>query len=240
MASCTTFPTRWPDPVSSSGPAQTPHISSVPGCLCPRKRVLDALEAVRDTLKRLAAFLDRDGVIIENRADYVKSWDEVSFVPGALLALQELACSPLAVVLFTNQSAVGRGIITLAQAQAINARVIETVRAAGGRIDGSYLCPHAPEAGCACRKPAPGLLLQAAQELALDLSRSWAVGDAATDLQAARAAGVRGILVRTGRGRTQEARLPALGLGTCPVVDDLPAAVKLILDRIESYRITTR
>ena len=185
-------------------------------------------------MKRAAVFLDRDGVIIENRSDYVKSWSEVAFVPGALAGLRALAGSPLAVVTFSNQSAVGRGIITLAEMQAIHERVLAAVRAAGGRIDGSYLCPHAPHEGCACRKPAPGMLLQAAQELELDLARSWAVGDAVTDLQAARAAGVRGILVRTGRGAEQALRLAACGLEACPVVDDLPAAVELVLSQCES------
>jgi len=178
---------------------------------------------------RPAVFLDRDGVIIENRDDYVKTWAEARLLPGALEALARLSRSSYALVLFTNQSAIGRGIISLAEAQAINRRLIAEIQGHGGRIDGDYLCPHHPDDACTCRKPAPGMLLRAATELHLDLAHSYAIGDAVTDLQAARAAGVRGILVRTGRGRTQAGLLTALGLADCPVLADLGAAVDHIL-----------
>jgi len=153
-------------------------------------------------------FLDRDGVIIENRPDYVRSWDDVAFYPQALLALAQVCQSPYAIVLITNQSAVGRGIISLDMAWAINQQLVDVVGQSGGRIDGVYMCPHAPWEGCDCRKPKPGLFLQAASELSLDLDRSLMIGDALTDLYAAAAAGVpRAALVRTGRGVAQE-RLP--------------------------------
>ena len=157
---------------------------------------------------RPAIFLDRDGVIIENRANYVRSWSDVSIYPQALQALASVSGSEYALVLITNQSAVGRGILPLHAVEGINARLIEAIKAAGGRIDGVYVCPHAPQDGCSCRKPEPGLILQAAQELSLDLSRSIMIGDALSDIQAGQSAGIRkNVLVLTGRGQAQ-AQLP--------------------------------
>ncbi len=176
-----------------------------------------------------AVFLDRDGVIVENRPAYIKSWDDVAFLPGALPALRRLAASPYAVVIVTNQSAVGRGIVALAEAEAIHRRIVAEIVAHGGRIDASYLCPHAPQDACSCRKPAPGLLLQAAQDLRLDLPRSYLVGDALSDLEAAQAAGVYGLLVLTGRGAAQ-AILGGLSRQTSSsVVADLSEAVARML-----------
>ena len=176
-------------------------------------------------------FLDRDGVIIENRSDYVKSWEEVCFLPGALEALRRLSRTEYALVLVTNQSAVGRGIISLEQATEINRRVIAEIGAQGGRVDASYMCPHRPDEGCDCRKPAPGMLLQAAEELDLDLTRSYVIGDAASDVEAAWAAGVHGILVLTGLGKEQVGLLKTKGGANCPLVADLGAAVDYILLR---------
>jgi D-glycero-D-manno-heptose 1,7-bisphosphate phosphatase len=152
-----------------------------------------------------ALFLDRDGVIIDNRSNYVRSWDDVDIYPEVLQQLAAMAHLPLRVVIVTNQSAVGRRLISLQVAQEINERLVGIIERAGGHIDGVYMCPHAPWHDCDCRKPRPGMLLQAAADLALDLNRSLLVGDALTDLQAAVAAGVpQRILVRTGRGRRQE------------------------------------
>jgi len=184
---------------------------------------------------RPAIFLDRDGVIVENRPDHVKSWSEVRFLDGAFRALAQLAASPLAVVVVSNQGAVGRGLMTLEQAWDIQNEIVRAIEARGGRIDASYLCPHHPDDGCECRKPAPGMLRQAAKELDLDLSHSWLVGDAVGDLQAADAAGCRGVLVRTGRGIDQEKRLPAELRGRWDVADNLAAAVRLILDETFSH-----
>lgn len=177
---------------------------------------------------RAAVFLDRDGVIIENRDDYVKTWNEVRFLPGAIDALRRLGRSDYAIVLVTNQSAVGRRIITLDQATAINRQVIAEIQTASGRVDAAYLCPHHPDDGCRCRKPAPGMFLQAARELDLDLAGSYAIGDAASDMEAAGAAGVRGILVLTGRGREQCASLAGRA-DAVPCLEDLSTAVDYVL-----------
>jgi D-glycero-D-manno-heptose 1,7-bisphosphate phosphatase len=152
-----------------------------------------------------AIFLDRDGVIIENRPDYVRRWEDVHFYPQALEALAGIRNSPYKIVIVTNQSAVGRGMISLDTAISINQRVIEVIEGHGGRIDGSFICPHAPQDDCDCRKPRPGLFHQAAKALALDLGQSYLIGDAMSDLLAGQAAGLRQtVLVRTGRGGAQE------------------------------------
>jgi D-glycero-D-manno-heptose 1,7-bisphosphate phosphatase len=178
---------------------------------------------------RAAVFLDRDGVIIENRPDHVKFWSDVQFLDGSLAALKRLAASPWAIVIVSNQAVVGRGLLDEEVAWQLQRQIVAEIAVGGGRIDASYLCPHHPQLGCVCRKPAPGMLLQAARELDLDLSRSWLIGDALSDLQAARAAGVRGILVRTGRGAEQQRLLPE-PTKPWPVVADLAAAVETILD----------
>jgi D-glycero-D-manno-heptose 1,7-bisphosphate phosphatase len=155
-----------------------------------------------------AVFLDRDGVIIENRDNYVRSWADVEIYPQALAALARLSASRFKIILITNQSAVGRGIISLETAEAINLRLIQEIELAGGRVDGIFMCPHSPSDGCLCRKPLPGLFFQAANALEVDLSTSYLIGDAITDIQAGQAAGVcQAILVRTGRGAKQ-ASLP--------------------------------
>lgn len=177
---------------------------------------------------RPAVFLDRDGVINENRDDYVKDWTEVRFIPGALAALACLSSLPFSIVLITNQSAIGRGILTLEQVEAIHRRLVTEIQAHGGRMDGVYYCPHHPDVGCDCRKPQPGLLYRAARELELDLARSYLIGDAVSDVEAALAAGCRPILVLTGRGREQQALLKCRGFNHVPVVRDLAAAAALI------------
>lgn len=151
-----------------------------------------------------ALFLDRDGVIIENRSDYVRNWSDVSIYPDALSALMNARSSPYKIVIVTNQSAVGRGIITIEQAEAINQQLVRRIEQTGGRVDAVYMCPHAPQANCACRKPQPGLIAQAAEELSLDLSRSILIGDALSDLLAGHLAGIQNlVLVLTGRGKEQ-------------------------------------
>lgn len=183
--------------------------------------------------RRPAVFLDRDGVLNENRADYVRTWQQVAFLPGVFQAMQRLAAGPFVVVVVTNQSAVGRGLMSAETLAAINQGIVREVQQAGGRIDAVYACPHTPADGCACRKPQPGMLLAAAQALHIDLARSYLVGDAVSDLHAALAAGCQPVLVRTGRGTKQIARLAVDGLIGTPVVADLVAAVTWILSREE-------
>ncbi len=158
--------------------------------------------------KQPALFLDRDGVFIENRANYVRCWDDVAFFPQALAALARIRNVPYKIIVVTNQSAVGRGIMSLETAVTLNNRILDVVRVENGRIDATYLCPAPPGTNDPCRKPRPGMLHQAAREHNLDLSQSYMIGDALTDLQAGQAVGVKqAILLLTGRG-TAQVQLP--------------------------------
>ena len=151
-----------------------------------------------------AIFLDRDGVLIENRSDYVRDWSQVNVLPDAIRALSNSTIKNYKVIIVTNQSAVGRGLMSLKTANEINEQLVNLIHRQGGKLDAVYLCPHTPEENCICRKPKPGLLLQAANDLSLDLSRSWIIGDAWSDLQAGQMAGMQqSILLRTGRGKEQ-------------------------------------
>jgi histidinol-phosphate phosphatase family protein len=151
-----------------------------------------------------ALFLDRDGVIIENKPAYVRRLEDVSFYPQALEAFFKLRSCPYKIIMVTNQSCISRGIVTLEMARAINQQVVHHIEQIGGRIDDLFMCPHSPLDGCSCRKPQPGLLLQAAHKHAIDLPNSFMIGDALSDIKAGQRAGIaRTILVSTGRGAAQ-------------------------------------
>lgn len=177
-----------------------------------------------------AIFLDRDGVINENCPHYVRRWEDVQIFPQALAALARIRQSPYKIILVTNQSAVGRGIISMETAVEINERIIAVVRQHNGRIDAVYICPDAPNQETGCRKPKPGMFYQAAQDHNLDLSQSVMIGDALTDVKAGRAAGVReSALVLTGRGQAQSALPEAAALAPIPTYTDLAAALAALL-----------
>ncbi len=177
-----------------------------------------------------AVFLDRDGVLIENRADYVREWSQVAVYPKTYSSLISIQNAGYKIVIVTNQSAVGRGMLALQTAHELNQRLVELIRENGGRVDGVYLCPHQPEDECDCRKPKPGMLLQAANELRLDFSRSWMIGDAWSDVLAGQAVGVRGtILVQTGRGQDQLSQPHPENLNSFFVATDLANAAQIIL-----------
>lgn len=148
---------------------------------------------------RPAVLVDRDGVVIRNRDDYVRDWSQVEILPGAIEALAALSRSGHRVLIVTNQSVIGRGLATRETVDRIHERLAAMVAQHGGRIDAFLVCPHAPDAGCDCRKPKPGLLFRARDDHSVDLARAWLIGDHADDITAATAAGVRSILVMTGR-----------------------------------------
>jgi len=148
-----------------------------------------------------AIFLDRDGVINENSAEHIKSWDEFKFIPGALDSLRDLAETGRPIFVVTNQAAVNRGLMTQATLDDIHRRMIEIIESAGGRITKVYFCPHDGHEGCDCRKPGSGMLKQAAEEFGINLNQSFMVGDAWTDVAAGIGVGARSILLLTGRGR---------------------------------------
>jgi D-glycero-D-manno-heptose 1,7-bisphosphate phosphatase len=148
-----------------------------------------------------AIFLDRDGVINENSAEHVKTWEEFRFIPGALNSIRRLTETSLPIFVVTNQAAVNRGLMTVETLNTIHQRMIEAVETAGGHITQVYFCPHDSHENCTCRKPHPGMLQQAAREHSIDLTQSFFVGDAWTDVAAGVAVGARSILIMTGRGR---------------------------------------
>ncbi len=168
--------------------------------------------------KRPGIFLDRDGVINRLRLDYVKSWKEFQFLPGVLQAIRRLARTEYPIVVITNQSAIGRGMTTQENVQDIHRHMEEAINVAGGRLDGIYYCPHVPEHGCDCRKPRPGLVLQAAEDLNLDLGASWIVGDNHCDIEVAREVGAHPVLVKTGHGSQA---MKEMELGHALIFDDL-------------------
>lgn len=145
-------------------------------------------------------FLDRDGVICENRADHVKNWSEFRFLPGAIEGIVALTAAGCRIVVVTNQAVVRRGQVSAMEVEAIHTQMTQQVAAAGGRIDLVLYCPHRPDEGCNCRKPQPGLLLSAAEQLGVDWRDAYLVGDHWTDIQAGLRTGCRPILVLTGRG----------------------------------------
>ncbi len=145
-----------------------------------------------------AIFLDRDGVLNFDRADFIHGPDELVMIPGAAAAVSRLCMSGWQVLVATNQSGIGRGLFALQDLQAINEKVEAAVGEYGGRIDRFYFCPHVPEDNCECRKPKPGMLFQAARDFGLDLSECFLIGDRLTDIETGLAAGVTTILVLSG------------------------------------------
>ena len=182
-----------------------------------------------------AIFLDRDGVLIENRSDYIRDWSQVQVFPEAINVLSLPEASNYKVVIVTNQSAVGRGLITMETAREINDRLVGLIHQQGGQVHGVYMCPHKPEDDCDCRKPRPGLFFQAAEELNLDLHHSWMIGDAWSDMQAGRAAGVQNVvLVKTGRGTEQLSQPRPATISNHLVFNDLSQAMQAIFSRDSS------
>jgi len=158
-----------------------------------------------------AVFLDRDGVVIEE-SHFLGDRNRVRLVPGAGEAIAALNRAGWVVVIVTNQSGVARGIFPIESVGEVHAHLTEQLRGFGARIDAYRFCPHHPEAevadyrvDCDCRKPKPGMLLDTAKELGVDLAASWMVGDRVTDLEAGACAGCRTVLVRTGYGAEVDA-----------------------------------
>ncbi len=175
-----------------------------------------------------AVFIDRDGVINENRPDHVKSWAEFSFLPGALEAVARLARAGLPTFIITNQAIVNRGLVPRETVDAINEQMTLEIESRGGRIDAVAYCPHRPEEHCFCRKPKPGLLLDLARRSGVDLEDSVVIGDALTDMDAALAVGSKPILVMTGRGTDQYALATQSGRNGFQVASDLQSAVEML------------
>ncbi len=179
-------------------------------------------------------FLDRDGVINENRVDHVKSWKEFVFLPGALAALRWLNLAGFRIFVITNQAIVGRGIVSASVVEDIHTRMQVQVALHGGQIHDIRYCPHDDHEKCDCRKPNPGMVRDLAARWNVDLSRAYLVGDAWSDIAAGRALGIRSILVRTGRGTQQMMRPEIQRHPPEHVAHDLLSAVAWIMHQEEA------
>lgn len=173
-------------------------------------------------MPRDAVFLDRDGTLIEE-VHYLSRPEQVKLIPGAADAVRRLNDLGVLVVVVTNQAGVARGYFPEGRVAEVHAHLAALLAEQGAKVDAFYFCPHHPTEGagkyrieCDCRKPRPGMLLAAARDLDLDLSRSWMIGDKPCDAAAGRAAGCRSVLVRTGHGAHLE-----------DAVSDLAAAIAL-------------
>lgn len=171
--------------------------------------------------------LDRDGVINYDSESYIKSPAEWRPIPGSLKAIARLHEAGYKVAVATNQSGIGRGLLTADTLARIHAKMTAAVHEQGGEIDAIVFCPHRPDAGCECRKPAAGMLKDIAQRLKADLNGVYVVGDAERDVIAARQVMATPVLVRTGKGmRTLEQSSRLQGVA---VFDDLAAFVDALL-----------
>jgi D-glycero-D-manno-heptose 1,7-bisphosphate phosphatase len=183
-----------------------------------------------------AVFLDRDGTLIEE-VGYLDRIERLQLYPETVDALRVLQHAGLRLIVATNQSGIAQGLFSEAFVRDLHQHLSELLARGGVRLDGIYYCPHHPEAKlaayraeCECRKPASGLLRQAARDLDLDLARSYMIGDRWRDLRAGLACGGAGVLVRTGYGE-MEAQHPPEGVRADVVVDNLAAAASWILLR---------
>jgi len=170
-------------------------------------------------------FLDRDGVICKDRDDYVKSWNEFVWIPRAREALKRLNDNHYITIVVTNQAGVGRGITSQQAVEDIHQRMMREVSQTGGKIERIYYCPHRPEDGCDCRKPKPGLFLQAARDFSIDLKKSYLIGDKISDIEAGHSLGCITIMIKKGEnkgGTTSKIRADY-------TASDLSEAVALIL-----------
>jgi D-glycero-D-manno-heptose 1,7-bisphosphate phosphatase len=178
--------------------------------------------------------LDRDGVINEESDAYIRSLDQWQPIPGSIEAIAALSRAGYTVAVATNQSGLGRGFFGLDELEAIHTALCRRVEELGGTIAGIFYCPHLPDEGCRCRKPATGLLDAMAAELGLSPRGAFFIGDSLKDLQAARAYGCRPVLVKTGKGAATLGALlsgepPLIDAAAIPVYDDLAAAAREIL-----------
>lgn len=167
-----------------------------------------------------AVFLDRDGTLIED-VGYPSRPDDVKLLPEVGPALRTLSAWGLPLVVVSNQSGVGRGLFTVAQAEAVHNRLVEDLECEGVTLDGAYYCYHGPDEGCPCRKPAPGLILRGAEELDLDVAASVLVGNTQSDIDAGRNAG----------SRTIAFAAPGV-TGATWTVESWPAVVEAVLEAV--------
>lgn len=181
-------------------------------------------------MTRSVIFLDRDGTINKDLG-YLRDPNQVRILPGVVDALSLLQEKGWPLVIITNQSGIGRGYYELHDMRAIQEMIEAELKSSGIVFDGFYFCPHTPDEHCNCRKPEPGLLLQAASEMGINLNNSWMIGDKPSDVLAGQRAGCQSILIGTGQ---DSYNLPPELIGTILYKADLLAAAHYILDDNEA------
>jgi D-glycero-D-manno-heptose 1,7-bisphosphate phosphatase len=159
-----------------------------------------ASEAVAPTRAAKLIVLDRDGVINHDSDQFIKSPDEWRPIPGSLEAISRLNHAGFRVVVATNQSGVGRGLLDIATLNAIHDRMHRALAQVGGRVDAIFFCPHTADSQCSCRKPKPGMLEEIGHRFNIDMTGVPCLGDSPRDLAAAEAVGAQPMLVLTGKG----------------------------------------
>jgi D-glycero-D-manno-heptose 1,7-bisphosphate phosphatase len=181
-------------------------------------------------LLKKVVFLDRDGTINVDSADYIKSRSEFDFLPGSIEAIRNLTASGFISIVITNQSALARKFISPEELDAMHAMMCRTVAAGGGKISDIFFCPHLPDEGCECRKPVPGLIYQARQKYNIELSDSIMVGDNAKDIACGRNAGCgRTVLVKSGKDPDVERELKKKSIAADFVAGNLLEAAEWII-----------
>jgi D-glycero-D-manno-heptose 1,7-bisphosphate phosphatase len=181
-------------------------------------------------LLKKVVFLDRDGTINRDSAAYIKDWSEFEFLPRSIEALRDLTAAGFALIVITNQSAVARKLISVAGLENIHSHMKAAVKSGGGKISDIFFCPHMPDDNCDCRKPSPGLVLQAHQKYHIDLPASVMIGDSARDIESAHNAGCGySILVKTGNYQEAQLRLADVNLTAHYVAADLYDAAEWIM-----------
>jgi D-glycero-D-manno-heptose 1,7-bisphosphate phosphatase len=187
--------------------------------------------------KKRAVFLDRDGTLNVD-VGYPRDYGQIKLYPQGVEAVRRINRAGLLALVVTNQSGVGRGLLTEPELWTLHARISESLAARGARIDGWYYCPHYPEStqaafrkDCDCRKPRPGMGLQAARDFGLDLAGSYMIGDKVEDIEFGRAIGATSVLVLTGYGARSAEELRGRTDGPTCIAPDILAAVRWVLAR---------
>ena len=181
------------------------------------------------SLKKVV-FLDRDGTINVDSADYIRSRADFKFIPGSLEAIRDLTGNGYTAIVITNQSALARKFISREELDAIHVEMCRAVASAGGSITDIFLCPHLPDEGCACRKPAPGMIHQARQKYSIELADSVMVGDSVKDMACGCNAGCgRTVLVKSGLNADVEREIKQKSIPVDHVAGNLREAADWIL-----------
>lgn len=189
--------------------------------------------------QRIGVFLDRDGTL-NNEVNYIRSPDELELIPGAASAVRKLNDKGFAVCVISNQSGIARGYLSEGDLIPIHARLRDELMREGATLDRIYYCPHHPIEGrapynveCDCRKPKPGMLQRAARELALDLQRSFVIGDSVVDIEAGNSVGACTILVQTGYGKKTLQTCTEKNIPIHFVADSIVDAADYIIEQVE-------